>query len=142
MGRRLTEAWLAIHPLPCDGEFELDVDSTPAFVPGRSYLPPATPELLTPALELWQPPFLRFQHFVHHAPDLGQGANRARQWIQHDSVIDSFGTAAQRSLDDQLLHVDVRPVQRSQLWRKGANLRWLDAVRVHQAGYLDAAALG
>jgi len=49
MGRRLTGAWLVIHPLPCDREFELAVESTPPFVPGHSYLPPATPELLTPA---------------------------------------------------------------------------------------------
>jgi hypothetical protein len=42
-------------------------------------------------LELRQPLFLGFQHFVYHALDLGQGANCRRERIQHDSVIDSIG---------------------------------------------------
>ena len=46
MGRRLTGACLVIHPIACDGEFELAIESTPPFVPGHSYLPPELLQLL------------------------------------------------------------------------------------------------
>jgi hypothetical protein len=46
MGRRLAEAWLVIQRLPCGGDFELAVDLTLVFVPGRRYLPSELLQLL------------------------------------------------------------------------------------------------
>jgi hypothetical protein len=44
MGRRHSDLWIVIHPLPCDQEFDLvPYDSAPLLTPAT----PATPELLT-----------------------------------------------------------------------------------------------
>ena len=90
----------------------------------------------------WQPCLLGGEQFVDHRPDLVQRADRRRQRIEHDRVVDVLLLAAQRRLHGQALDVDVRLVDRRALRRQRTEPRRLDPVAVDQAGDFDAAASG
>jgi hypothetical protein len=50
--------------------------------------------------ELREPLLLRFEHFVHHAPDLRQRADCRGEGIEHHGVIDGIRAAVEGRFDD------------------------------------------
>ena len=56
-------------------------------------------------------------------------------------MINSFPLPGKGSLDDQLLHINTRPVKCSNLRRQLSNLRRLNPVTIYKAWHLRTAAL-
>jgi hypothetical protein len=56
-------------------------------------------------------------------------------------MVNGFGAAGQGRFDNQLLHINVCPVEGGQLGWQSPDKGGLDAVAIYQARHFDAAAL-
>ena len=69
--------------------------------------------------ELREPTFVCREHVVGHLPYLVQGTNCGGQRVEGHCLVDGLPVSLEVSLDDELLHGDVAPVQGGQLWGEG-----------------------
>ena len=84
---------------------------------------------------------MRLDQLIHQGPDFVQAQLGGGVWVEHGGVVYMLALARQGRFHRQRLDVDVGLHQRRQLRGQGADLGGLDAVLVHQAGHLHAAAL-